>query len=185
MLSLTTVTLAGLLAVASAKPLAARQATTTCNPNFEGAGVSIIAVDVEWGVSTVVAGTLLQDDVGTFPPNATANWHVQQTGSFNPTTYIIKPISDNNLAVDVVHRQLTLEDVDGSKQSQLWEIECQQCFPGASTPGGGEYAVGCAIKSVPTGFCATLEMGSPLLAVLGPCTGVVAERFDFWTATGA
>ena len=85
--------IAAVSGLASATPLAntARQ-TVTCNPNFEGAGVSIIAGDVEWGVSPVVAGTALSHDLGGFPPNATAEWHVQQTGAF-PTTYIIKYVS--------------------------------------------------------------------------------------------
>lgn len=89
MFSLATLTVACILGVVSTTPLATRQ-TATCNPNFEGAGVSIIAGDTEWGVSPVVAGTLLKKDVGTFPPNATAQWHVEQSGSANPTTYIVK-----------------------------------------------------------------------------------------------
>jgi hypothetical protein len=88
MFSLTFLTLASILCVVSATPLATRQ-SATCSPNFEGAGVSIIAGETEWGVSPVVAGTPLKRDLGTFPLNATAEWHVQQTGSANPT-YIVK-----------------------------------------------------------------------------------------------
>lgn len=61
----------------------------SCSPNFQGAGVSIIAGSTEWGVSPVVAGTTLKSDLGQFPLNATAEWHVQQTGSANPS-YIIQ-----------------------------------------------------------------------------------------------
>jgi hypothetical protein len=70
----------------SAKPTA-RQ--STCSPNFEGAGVSIITGGVEWTVSPVVAGTLLKKTGTLLPPNSTANWHVEQTGSADPT-YIVK-----------------------------------------------------------------------------------------------
>jgi hypothetical protein len=60
-----------------------------CNPNFEGAGVSIIDGGVEWGVSPAVAGTVLNRILGGFPLNATAEWHVEQTGAY-PPTYIVK-----------------------------------------------------------------------------------------------
>ncbi|KAJ7705574.1 hypothetical protein B0H17DRAFT_1193230 [Mycena rosella] len=187
MFSLASLTVACILGVAAATPFARQSAM--CNPNLEGAGVSIITPgDTEWYVSPVVAGTALKKDGGGFPPNATAEWHVEQTGSANPTTYIVKAISNNGLVADVVNGQLTLEEIDSSKQSQLWEINCKQCFSGASsTPGGGEFAVGCLIKSVPTGLCATLEMGSEFLG-LGECDNehpVVAETFNFWTATNA
>ncbi|KAJ7769696.1 hypothetical protein DFH07DRAFT_1058155 [Mycena maculata] len=186
MFSLTTLTIACVLGVVSGTPLATRQ-SATCNPNFEGAGVSIIANEVEWGVSPVVAGTPLQDDLGTFPLNATTEWHVEQTGSANPT-YIIKAISNNDLVVDVVggeFGQLTLEEIDSTKQTQIWEIDCRQCFPGASsTPGGGEFAVGCAIKSAPSGLCVTVEMGAHIFGLTN-CSPVVAQTFDFWTATSA
>jgi hypothetical protein len=86
--TLTAVCVLGAVTV-SATPVA-RQAPT-CSPNFEGAAVSIIANQVEWDVSPVVAGTPLKKDVtGTFPLNATAEWHVEQTGAANPTTYIVK-----------------------------------------------------------------------------------------------
>jgi hypothetical protein len=63
--------------------------TTQCHPNFEGAAVSIIDGDAEWGVSPVAAGTRLVYSLGKFPLNGTAEWHVQQTGDF-PPTYIVK-----------------------------------------------------------------------------------------------
>ncbi|KAJ7182788.1 hypothetical protein C8R43DRAFT_1229065 [Mycena crocata] len=182
MFSLASLTIACILGAVSATPLTTRQ--STCSPNFEGAGVSIIAGDTEWGVSPIVAGTPLKRDLGKFPLNATAEWHVQQTGSANPT-YIIKEINHNELVVDVVNGVLTLQDIDSTKQTQLWEINCKECFPGASsTPSGGEFAIGCAIKSVPSGLCARLEMGAEGIDT-GECSGVVAETFGFWTATSA
>ncbi|KAJ7791726.1 hypothetical protein B0H14DRAFT_2934630 [Mycena olivaceomarginata] len=169
------------LSIVSAKPTA-RQ--STCSPNFEGAGVSIITGGVEWTVSPVVAGTLLKKTGTLLPPNSTANWHVEQTGSADPT-YIVKAISNNELVVDVVDGQLTLEEIEASKQTQIWDIDCKQCLPGASSaPGGGEFASGCSIKSVPSGLCATLEMGSEFLG-LTECNPVVAQMFNFWTATSA
>ncbi|KAJ6551232.1 hypothetical protein B0H19DRAFT_1156977 [Mycena capillaripes] len=178
MFSLASFTVACILGVVSATPIG----RATCSPNFEGAGVSIVAGDTEWGVSPIVAGTPLKNDVGTFPPNATAQWHVEQTGSANPT-YIVKAISNNGLVVDVANGLLTLEDIDSTKQTRIWEIDCKQCSSGASsTPGGGKFAAGCAIKSVPSGLCVTLEMGSEFIG-LTDCNPVVAQSFDFWTAT--
>ncbi|KAJ7220625.1 hypothetical protein GGX14DRAFT_675394 [Mycena pura] len=183
MFSLASVTLACLLGVVSASPLAPRQGTT-CNPNFEGAGVSIIAGQTEWGVSPVAAGTPLKRDLGTFPLNATAEWHVEQTGAANPT-YIVKAISNNQEVVDVVNGRLTLEDISSTAKTQIWEIDCKQCVQGASsTPGGGKFAAGCAIRSAPSGLCVQLEMGSEFIA-LAECSGVVAQTYDFWTATSA
>ncbi|KAJ6618138.1 hypothetical protein B0H10DRAFT_1266810 [Mycena sp. CBHHK59/15] len=179
--SLTATCILTALGAVSATPLADRQ-SATCSPNFEGAGVSIIAGQTEWGVSPVAAGTPLKRDLGTFPLNATAEWHVEQTGSAIPT-YIVKAISNNELVVDVVDRQLTLEQINSASPTQIWEIDCKQCFSGASsTPGGGKFAVGCAIKSAPSGLCVQLEMGSEFIG-LNPCSGVVAQTFDFWTAT--
>ncbi|KAJ7677997.1 hypothetical protein DFH06DRAFT_1291353 [Mycena polygramma] len=180
MFSFASLTVACLLAVASATPLA-RQ--STCSPNFEGAGVSIVAGDTEWGVSPVVAGTALKKDVGTFPPNATAQWHVEQTGS-SSATYIVKAITNNGLVVDLADGLLTLENINSTKQTQIWDIDCKQCTPGASSGPGAKYAAGCAIKSAPSGLCVTLEMGSEFFG-LTECNPVVAQTFDFWTATSA
>ncbi|KAJ7683211.1 hypothetical protein B0H17DRAFT_1137896 [Mycena rosella] len=93
-------------------------------------------------------------------------------------------INQSNLVVDVVNGKLTLEETDSSKQTQLWEIDYQQCFSGTSTPpGGGEFAVGCLIKSVSTGLCA-LEMGSEFLGLAeSDAHPVAAETFTFWTTT--
>ncbi|KAJ7921721.1 hypothetical protein B0H13DRAFT_2655932 [Mycena leptocephala] len=177
MFSLASLTAAAcILGAVSATPVA-RDAT--CNPNFEGAPVSIIAVDTEWGVSPVLAGTGLKSDLGTRPLNGTAEWHVEQTGSANPT-YIVKAITGgNNLVVDV-------EEIDSTKLTQIWEIECDQCLPGAwSSPSGGKFAAGCAIKSVPSGLCVQLEHASEFIGV-GECNiGELAQRFDFWTTTWA
>ncbi|KAJ7719089.1 hypothetical protein DFH07DRAFT_859626 [Mycena maculata] len=165
----------------SATPLA-RQ--TLCNPNFEGAGVSIIAGDVEWGYSAAVAGTPLADDLSSFPPNATAEWFVQQTGAF-PTSYIIKTISNTGLVagVDNDGTALALEDIDSAEAGQIWDISCTQCSSGASsTPGGGEFASGCSISSAPSGLCASLEMGGSGIFVTD-CGRSVYQTWSFWTAT--
>ncbi|KAJ6498594.1 hypothetical protein C8R47DRAFT_1260454 [Mycena vitilis] len=76
--SFASLTIACILGIASATPLA-RQAT--CNPDFEGAGVSIISGDDEWGYTSVAAGTDLVYDAEKDPLNATAEWIVQKTGS--------------------------------------------------------------------------------------------------------
>ncbi|KAJ7267283.1 hypothetical protein C8J57DRAFT_363043 [Mycena rebaudengoi] len=182
--SLTATCVLAVLGSAYATPLSSRQ-SVPCNPNFEGAGVSIISPGgVEWAASPVVAGTALTRSAGGFPANATANWHVQQTGSANPT-YIVKEINHNDLVVDVVDGHLTLEElpVGGAKPTQIWEISCNQCFSGASsTPGGGEFGVGCTIKSAPSGLCVELEHASDFIRI-AECNPVVAQVFDFWTAT--
>ncbi|KAJ7888447.1 hypothetical protein B0H13DRAFT_889028 [Mycena leptocephala] len=187
MFSLATLTAACILGAVTVSATPVTRQAPTCSPNFEGAAVSIIANQVEWDVSPVVAGTPLKKDVtGTFPLNATAEWHVEQTGSANPTTYIVKALTPaNNLVVDLANGILTLEDIDAKKQTQIWEIECKQCLSGASsTPGGGKFASGCAIKSAPSSLCVTAEMGSEYFG-LTDCSPVVAQTFDFWTATSA
>jgi hypothetical protein len=101
--------------------------------------------------------------------------------------------------VNVVNGLLTLEEIDCRKQyvqlswtgnepdpfklcrTQIWEIECNQCNPGASSsPGGGEFAVSCAIKSVSSGLCVQLEHTTEIVD-LGQCSGAPSEMFDFWT----
>ncbi|KAF7368532.1 hypothetical protein MVEN_00176500 [Mycena venus] len=183
MFSLASITIACILGGVSGTSLARQE---TCSPNFEGAGVTIVTGDMEfqWAVSPVVAGTPLKKNGAPFPQNSTARWHVKQTGLADPT-YIVSTISDNKLVVDVVDKELTLEQIDSSKQTQIWEIQCKQCLSGASsTRGGGVFASGCSIKSVPSGLCATLDMGSEFLE-LTDCNPRGAQTFNFWTATTA
>ncbi|KAJ6615833.1 hypothetical protein B0H10DRAFT_2220009 [Mycena sp. CBHHK59/15] len=93
-----------------------------------------VAAPQRGGVSPGAAGTQLQTHLGTYPLNATANWHVEQTGSY-PPTYIVKEINHNDLAVDVVDGRLTLEAIYYTRQTPTWEINCKQCSSGAaSTP---------------------------------------------------
>ncbi|KAJ7705586.1 hypothetical protein B0H17DRAFT_1038363 [Mycena rosella] len=177
--SLLTACIIAISGLASAMPPTRPQ----CNPNFEGAGVSIIDTDIEWGVSPAVAGTVLDRTLGGFPPNKTAEWHVEQTGAY-PPTYIVKEINHNDLVVDIgSDGLLTLEEIDSSKQTQIWEIHCDECRSGASsTPGGGEFASGCTIISAPSGSCARAEPAGVNLGT-GPCEPSVLQSWDFWTAT--
>ncbi|KAK7052158.1 hypothetical protein R3P38DRAFT_2858888 [Favolaschia claudopus] len=155
----------------------------SCNPNFEGAGVSIIDNSVEWGVSPPVAGTVLSHILGGFPPNATAEWHVQQTGAF-PTTYIVKEINHNDLVVGIgADGLLVLEEIDSSKPTQIWQISCDSCSSGASsTPRGGEFASGCKIVSDANGSCVEVQHGGSHVTT-AQCNPIVAQSWEFWTAT--
>ncbi|KAJ7489182.1 hypothetical protein FB451DRAFT_1553060 [Mycena latifolia] len=180
LLTACTVAISGLV---SASPVA-RQAQ--CNPNFEGAGVSIVIGQSNIKAAPPVAGTLLAVAGGDGPVNQTAEWHVEQTGAF-PPTYIIKEISHNDLVVDInPDGLLILEEINSSKPTQIWEIACNQCLPGASsTPGGGDFASGCYIISPQSGSCVHLE---PAGAVevnfgVGECGNSGYQHFDFWTAT--
>ncbi|KAF7324627.1 hypothetical protein MKEN_00504200 [Mycena kentingensis (nom. inval.)] len=139
------IALASVITNAHASP-AARQ-TATCNPNFEGAGVSIIAGGTEWGVSPVAAGTELERNLESPPLNATAEWHVEQMGSAVPS-YIIKAISNNGLVVDGETNGLFLQQIDASKPTQIWDIDCKKCVQGAaSAPQGGELPPTLALPS--------------------------------------
>ncbi|KAJ6450704.1 hypothetical protein C8R47DRAFT_1170876 [Mycena vitilis] len=175
MLSFASLTIACILCVVSATPLA-RQAT--CNPDFEGAGVSIISGDEEWGYTPLAAGTALiyyDDD----PLNATAEWIVEKTGS----NYIFRVINDTGLVVES-EGFLTLEKLDYSKPVQIWDIECTQCIPGALTAPGGRFASGCAIKSVSDGLCAARAHASPSFFTTDCNPGThFAPLWEFWTAT--
>ncbi|KAJ7791704.1 hypothetical protein B0H14DRAFT_3890483 [Mycena olivaceomarginata] len=176
-----TACIAAMSGIVSATP-APRQ-STLCNPNFEGAGVSIIDGGIEWGVSPAVAGTALDRTLGGFPPNATAEWHVQQTGTF-PPTYIVKEINHNDLVVDIAtNGLLTLEKIDSTKLTQTWQISCNSCSSGASsTAGGGEFASGCKIISASSGLCAEVQHAGVNIHVT-ECNPVIAQTWDFWTAT--
>ncbi|KAJ6577679.1 hypothetical protein B0H19DRAFT_1252999 [Mycena capillaripes] len=180
MFSLSSFTILFALGVVSATPFESRQ--STCSPNFEGAGVSIIAGGVEWAAPSFVAGTALQKD-GPYPPNSTANWHVQQTGEY-PPTYTVRAIDHNNLGVGTPNGELTLVNANPSDASQLWAITCAHCLPGASSsPHGGMFAAGCSIKSVNSTLCVEAEHGGDGFFLTG-CNTVVAQTYDFWTAMG-
>ncbi|KAJ7187697.1 hypothetical protein GGX14DRAFT_485351, partial [Mycena pura] len=158
---------------------------SSCSPNLAGAGVSIVTGAVEGAVSFVMAGTPLKIDGAPFPLNSPFNWQVDQTTSSANLTYILKEIGNDELALDVVHGELTLEQTDSSRPTQIWEIQCNQCLPGASSApgGGGQLASGCSIKSA-TGLCATLRTGvNPEFLGLDDCNPVGAHpsQFSFWT----
>ncbi|KAJ7489174.1 hypothetical protein FB451DRAFT_1223964 [Mycena latifolia] len=156
-----------------------------CNPNFEGAGVSIVIGQRDIKVAPPVAGTLLVA-TNNGVVNQTAEWHVQQTGAF-PTSYIIKEISHNDLVIDInPDGLLILEEIDSSKPTQIWDIVCDQCLPGASsTPGGGDFASGCSIISPQSDSCVHLgPVGAAAINFgIGECANSISQRFDFWTAT--
>ncbi|KAJ6587459.1 hypothetical protein DFH09DRAFT_1307688 [Mycena vulgaris] len=156
---------------------------STCSPNLEGAGVSIVAGDVEWGVSALNPGTYLKKTLYKYRPNTTADWHVQQTGS-SPATYFIREINHDDLAVSIDAAEgLRLEKADPANAYQLWTITCSHCLPGAASyPNGGKFAAGCSIKSVPTGRCAEVEHGGDEFKLAG-CNPVIGQTYDLWTAT--
>ena len=70
------------LTLASANPV--RRAT--CNPNFEGVGVSVINGDREWTVEADAAGVNV---VPATTVAGTSQFRFEQSGQF-PTSYIIK-----------------------------------------------------------------------------------------------
>ncbi|KAK7023125.1 hypothetical protein R3P38DRAFT_3396696 [Favolaschia claudopus] len=148
-------------------------------PNFQGAGVSIIAGSVEWGVSAPVAGTVLDR---TAKSNTTAEWHVEQIGEA-PSTYLVSAIDNNDLAVGVgANGVLTLEQKDSNKPAtQMWTIMCDSCSSGAST-GVQDSASGCKIMASSSGLCAAVEHAGTHLATT-ECAPVVAQTWDFWTAS--
>ncbi|KAK7052156.1 hypothetical protein R3P38DRAFT_2858876 [Favolaschia claudopus] len=174
MLSASTILLSfGLLVAATPAPRA------SCSPNLEGAGVSIIAGSVEWSVSSPVAGTLLGHNAES---KATAEWHVQQTGT-TPATYFVKDINNNQLVVGIgADGLLTLEDIDSSKSTQMWAISCDSCSSGASSGPGDEYASGCKIISASTGSCAEVQHAGAHIST-SRCAAAVAQSWDLWTAT--
>ncbi|KAJ7474924.1 hypothetical protein FB451DRAFT_1366939 [Mycena latifolia] len=181
MFPLASFTLVSILGTVSAARVQIRQ--STCSPNFEGAGVSIVAGDTEWGVSSLVPGTQLKKELYKYRPNTTADWHVQQTGE-SPPRYTVREINHNELGVGIASSLLAMVKTNPSDASQLWEITCAHCLPGASSsPHGGMFAAGCSIKSVPNNLCAEVERDGDAF-FLEECNPVVAQTYDFWTATG-
>ncbi|KAJ7678000.1 hypothetical protein DFH06DRAFT_1422411 [Mycena polygramma] len=183
MFSFAALTVACILGVTSATPLA-RQ--STCSPDFEGAGVSIISGDDEWGYTSVAAGTDLVYNAENDPLNATAEWIVEKTGG----NYIFRAIKDTGLVVGLSggdaedNGGLALLNVDSTDSTQIWDIECTQCTPGASSAPGGRFASGCAIKSVPKDLCASRMEGSEGFGITYCNPGThFAPLWEFWTAT--
>ncbi|KAJ7325533.1 hypothetical protein DFH08DRAFT_817202 [Mycena albidolilacea] len=183
--------------VVSGTPLA-RQAQALYNPNFEGAGDSIILGSNEWGVSPAVAGTVLDRTPGLgsgLPLNRMAKWHVEQTGEINqrprgrhqrgqavgprrvdPTkAYVLLILL---LLVPESEHMLTRLNI----RTQIWEINCRACLPDASTPDGGEFGTGCKIVSAVSGLCVKVEPAGVTMG-MEECATTAFQSWGFWTAT--
>ncbi|KAF5387541.1 hypothetical protein D9757_006540 [Collybiopsis confluens] len=180
MVSLFTAVFAALALVGSsgsATPLA----RDTCAPNAQGAGVSIVSVQNskrEWGdhnappfygdvlVSSSSRGLTVPD------------FHVQQSGQF-PTSYVIKDVNNNFLAVTSQGSQLIFDAASnsGNQANQLFDINCQSCA-WDTTPGK---AAGSSCTVSPhgaTGQCVAIGYNSAdPLSVVG-CSGSNSQLFN-------
>ncbi|EEB91477.1 hypothetical protein MPER_10153, partial [Moniliophthora perniciosa FA553] len=99
---------------------------TTCSPNFEGAGISIIGAN----------GFVTPDGRG--HGSSEPFWHIQQTGQTN-RGYIFKTnrdISNDNIALTRnSDNTVTMAPASnsGTDVKQQFQIVCQSCISGAST----------------------------------------------------
>ncbi|KIK58223.1 hypothetical protein GYMLUDRAFT_246259 [Collybiopsis luxurians FD-317 M1] len=169
------------IAFASAGVSATPVARGTCAPNAQGSGVSIESVQysgLEWGDhnTTPTNGDVIVSS--SFRGLAAPDFHVQQSGQV-PTSYIIRDVNNNNLAVTTEGSQLhfTPTSNSGNQANQLFDIACQSCAFD-TTPG---QAAGSQCTISPHGQnnqCVTSgQHAADPLAVTG-CTGSNAQLFN-------
>ncbi|KAE9395969.1 hypothetical protein BT96DRAFT_922432 [Gymnopus androsaceus JB14] len=118
----------------------------TCTPNAQGAGVSIesLVSGLEWGVeNTPQIGDVLIGE--SFRGLAAPDFHVQQNGQV-PTSFTIRDVDNNNLAVTTVGNELVFETASnsGNEAAQLFDIACQTC--GTNTTPGNSAGSSCTIS---------------------------------------
>jgi len=163
MLSLSTIVSAA-VALTSVGVYANPVARSTCSPNAQGAGVSIVSVanaGLEWGDANT---TPVDGDVLTaISSGGLPNFHVSQSGQF-PTSYIIKDVNNNELAVTSSGNELVFNPASntGTQENQLFDIVCQTC--GLNTTPGEAAGSFCTVS--PQGYTnACIQIGdatSPL-----------------------
>ncbi|KAJ7100768.1 hypothetical protein B0H15DRAFT_460589 [Mycena belliarum] len=156
-----------------------------CNPDFEGAPVTITIGNRGVKVAPPRAGQLLVATVPITPGQGSGNFVVTQT-SPRASTYLINEVKFTDLVIDVTDAGLLDLEERGPSPTQVWEITCDECRPGASTtPGGGKWGSGCSIASAQTGQCVHIQpSGNPLINFgVGECADTADQSFDFWTKT--
>lgn len=96
-------------------------------------------------------------------------------------TLTLSPMDSSHECVEFnVHQNLLTR----LYRTQIWQIDCQQCFSNAaSNPGGGQLAAGCAIKSVASNLCAEVMSGVSAPIGATSCSGSVLQTFDIWLPT--
>ncbi|KAK0184319.1 hypothetical protein F5146DRAFT_246098 [Armillaria mellea] len=130
-----------LLTAATALPLSARG---TCNPNFEGASLTVssysdVANEVlSWSANPVAGAPVV---ASTSP----SKFFFQQDGDTN-VTYTIKTAANVNFAVELKDLALVMNSVDpsGGDVNQEWVVECTSCATNISQQ-KGVVASGCLI----------------------------------------
>ncbi|KAF8646244.1 hypothetical protein AX16_007314 [Volvariella volvacea WC 439] len=154
----------------------------TCQPNFEGVGVSITNVASEWGTSPAsLPGVHIINTSHRGPIFANADFKVERNGE-HPPRYIIRDIEHTHLIASIRNHRLLLSDQHHNDQSQLWDINCGFCATNVAGLSG--HAAGhCNITWVPNGYCVTTDRKAENPLFLEPCTGSNKQQFNFWTPT--
>ncbi|KAK0501988.1 hypothetical protein EDD18DRAFT_1100483 [Armillaria luteobubalina] len=135
-----------LLTAATASPLTARG---TCNPNFEGAALTVFLhsgapiTALAWSANPAAGAPVIGS------PSA-SKFFFQQNGDAD-VTYSIKTVANNNFAVELDGKVLIMDNVDasGSNVNQKWKVECTTCATNISQQ-KGVVASGCTISSANT-----------------------------------
>ncbi|KAK0481236.1 hypothetical protein IW261DRAFT_1065114 [Armillaria novae-zelandiae] len=162
-----------LLTAATASPLTARG---TCNPNFEGASLTVSDYSgapitaLSWAANPAAGAPVV---AGTSP----SKFFFQQNGDAD-VTYTIKTVANNNFAVELDGKVLIMDNVDpsGSDVNQKWKVECTTCATNISQQ-KGVVASGCTISSAnsdTSGLCVQ-ENGPGSQLKLAACS----QQFDF------
>ncbi|THV05679.1 hypothetical protein K435DRAFT_960949 [Dendrothele bispora CBS 962.96] len=167
----------------SGTPLEARQATT-CHPNAQGAGVSIVNTgnpSLEWGVASANVNARVISS--SFRGLAQPDWHVQQNGQSDPS-YVIRDVNNNNLAVTFVNAgdiELQTASNSGNAGTQLWDITCGTCSPNALTGPGVAVGDACTIQLQGTNLCAEIGSDASAPLTLEICNGSARQSFRIQT----
>ncbi|PBK94504.1 hypothetical protein ARMGADRAFT_1164637 [Armillaria gallica] len=162
-----------LLTAATASPLTAR---STCNPNFEGASLTVSGYSgVPYGVVSWSANPATGAPV--VASTSPSKFFFQQNGDPD-VTYTIKTVANNNFAVELDGGGLVMDSVDwsGSNVNQTWKVECTTCATNISQQ-RGVVASGCIISSANTdtsGFCVRATRPGRQLDL-----AVCSQQFDF------
>ncbi|KAK0443686.1 uncharacterized protein EV420DRAFT_1649147 [Desarmillaria tabescens] len=162
-----------LFTAATAAPLEAR---STCNPDFEGAILTVSSYTgkpygrLSWSSNPAVGAPVVAS-------TAASRWYVQQNGDYNPATYTFKNIDNLLFDVELKDEGLIMDNIDwsGANVNQKWKVECGSCATDIAHQ-LGIVASGCTISPAApsaSGKCVTQNgFGQQLDLVACPAGGL-------------
>ncbi|KAK0501974.1 hypothetical protein EDD18DRAFT_1458346 [Armillaria luteobubalina] len=159
----------------TAAPLAARAGE--CNPNFEGAPLTVVWNDLSWSANPAVGAPIV---AGTL----SSKFFFQQNRDDTDVTYTIKTADNVNFAATYDGDKFFIDNVDwsGTNENQKWRVQCTTCATDISQQ-NGTVASNCQITTKIDSLCVT-EGNEPGPLTLYYCVGHGGHGqylvFDFW-----